>query len=166
MAGLDTDKTRGWDFWRIIWLMPAVFAPHIAEEYYGGFPDWVTRVMGASFNNLAFALNNLAFMLILLALTFWASRTRSRLAAFLLIAWASGNLFWAALFHIFGTVFFGSYFPGTVTATLLYFPISLWVGWSALRQSVLSPAAFAGAVAVGLGLMGFVIWYGLFHFAL
>ena len=86
MAGLDTDRTRGWDFWRIIWLMPAVFAPHIAEEYYGGFPDWVTRVMGASFNNLAFALNNLAFMLILLALTFWASRTRSRMAAFLLIA--------------------------------------------------------------------------------
>lgn len=163
MAGLGTD--RGWDFRRVIWLMPAVFAPHIAEEYFGGFPDWVTHVLGASFNNLAFALNNLAFMLILLALTFWTSRTRSRMAAFLLICWASGNLFWDGLFHIFGTAIFHSYFPGTVTAALLYFPVSLLVGWSALRQSVLSPASFAAAVAVGLGLMGFVIWYGLFHFA-
>jgi hypothetical protein len=105
-------------------------------------------------------------MALLLGLTFWTSRSGSRLAAFLLIAWASGNLFWDGLFHIFATAWFRSYFPGMVTAALLYFPICLLVGWSALRQSVLKPGAFTAAIALGLGLLGFVIWQGLFHFAI
>jgi hypothetical protein len=44
--------------------MPAAFAFHIVEEYRGGFPAWVTHVLGGSFNNVAFAYNNADFLVI------------------------------------------------------------------------------------------------------
>jgi hypothetical protein len=152
-------------FRRLIWLMPAAFAPHIVEEYAGGFPRWVTHVLGGSFNNLAFALNKAVFMAIMLALTIWTSRSESRLAAFLLIAWASGNLFWDGLFHIVTTAAFDRYSPGLITASLFYIPISLVVGWSSLQSRSISIRGFLAALALGAALLGLVIWYGLFHFA-
>lgn len=145
--------------------MPAAFVLHIVEEYAGGFPGWVTHVVGGSFNDRAFALNNAAFMAIMLSLTVWTYRSASRRPAFLLIFWASGNLFWDALFHIFTTAMFDRYSPGLVTSALLYIPISLLVAVVVLKNRVLSVGSFASAVALGAGLLGFVIWYGLFHFA-
>jgi uncharacterized protein with HXXEE motif len=129
-------------FWRlpfrnIIWLLPAAFVLHIAEEYLGGFPSWVTNVLGGSFNNVAFALNNAAFMAVMLALTLWASRSGSRVAAFLLIAWASGNVFWDALFHVLTTAGLDRYSPGLISSAILYLPIWLVVGWSALQNRAL-----------------------------
>jgi hypothetical protein len=79
-----TDAADQKRFRSIIWLLPAAYVPHIVEEYVGGFPVWVTQVVGGSFNNIAFALNNAAFMTILLVLTAWTSRSTSRSAAFLL----------------------------------------------------------------------------------
>jgi len=163
MDGATVETQR---FRRLVWLMPAAFVLHIAEEYIGGFPSWVTHVLGGAFDNLAFAANNAAFMAIMLALTAWTSRTGSRLATFLLIAWASGNLFWDALFHILTTAALNRYSPGLVTASLLYIPISLLIGWSALQSRALGLAALSAAIAAGAALLGLVIWYGLFHFAL
>jgi hypothetical protein len=152
-------------FRTLAWLMPAAFAVHIAEEYGSGFAAWVTNVVGGSMDELAFALNNAAFMAILLALTAWATRTTSRLAVFLLVVWASANLFWDFLFHLATTGAFNRSSPGLFSATLLYFPLSIVVGRSVLREGLLGRGAFASAAALGAGLMGFVIWYGLFHFA-
>jgi hypothetical protein len=45
-------------------------------------------------------------------------------------------------------------------------PISLVVGWSSVQSRTLSVAAFIGAALCGLALFAFVVWYGLFHFAL
>src|SRR5271156_5407154 len=156
----------GQPFRRLIWLMPSAFALHIVEEYRGGFPAWATHVLGGSFNNLAFALNNAAFLAIMVGLTIWVSKSGSRLAAFLLIAWSSGNIFWDALFHVLTTAKFDRYSPGLITSCVLYLPISLIVGTAALESHALSAKAFLGALASGLGLLVFVIWYGLFHFAI
>lgn len=145
--------------------MPIAYALHIVEECAGGFAGWVTHVVGGSMSGIAFAANNAAFMLILVGLTTWTAFTRSGLAAFLLVLGASANLFWDFLFHLFTTVAFDRYSPGLLTAVLLYFPISVAVGAAALRDRVLGLRAFSIAVALGAGLMGFVIWYGLFHFA-
>jgi hypothetical protein len=60
---------------------------------------------------------------------------------------------------------FDRYSPGLITATLLYFPISVAVAWAALTQNALSPRAFTISCALGFALMGFVIWAGLYHFA-
>ncbi|HEX7726225.1 MAG TPA: HXXEE domain-containing protein [Rhizomicrobium sp.] len=152
-------------FYRLIWLMPASFAFHIAEEWLGGFPGWVTHVVGGQMSDQAFIENNAFFMAVMLVLTFFAAFSRTRWTAVVLIAWASANLFWDALFHLFAVAWWGVYSPGVVTATLFYLPISYVVGRSALKGSVMTRADFAGATAAGAVLMAFVIWAGLYHFA-
>jgi len=156
----------GFPFRRLIWIMPAAFALHIVEEYQAGFPAWVTQVLGGAFNDFAFALNNAAFLAIMIVLAFYVSKSDSRLAAFLLIAWSSGNIFWDALFHVLTTAWFNRYSPGLITSAVLYLPISLAIGTATLQSRALSIKAFLGALVLGLCLLLFVIWYGLFHFAI
>src|SRR5271154_1259872 len=163
---MSTDSLKRQTFRRLIWLMPAAFALHIVEEYQGNFPAWVTHVLGGSFNDLAFAYNNAAFLAIMVGLAVWVSKSDSRLAAFLLIAWSSGNIFWDALFHVLTTAWFNRYSPGLITSSVLYLPISLVIGTASLQSQALSSKAFLGALATGLCLLVFVIWYGLFHFAI
>ena len=67
---MNSYKFWGQPFRRLIWIMPAAFALHIVEEYRGGFPAWVTHVLGGSFNDLAFAFNNAAFLAIMVGLVF------------------------------------------------------------------------------------------------
>ena len=150
-------------FGRIVWLMPAAFAVHIVEEFAGGFPEWVRLVTGAAMPVGAFLANNAAFMAILLGLTAWVSIRPSRLPAFALLAWASGNLFWNFVFHLATTMLLDRYSPGLVTAVLLYFPLSAVVAWVTLREGVLGRGAFAGAATVGAALMLLVIWARLFE---
>jgi hypothetical protein len=156
----------GQPFRRLIWIMPVAFMLHIVEEYLGGFPAWVVHVLGGSFNDLAFAFNNAAFLAIMVGLVIWASNSQSRLAAFLLIAWSSGNIFWDALFHVLTTAWFNRYSPGLITSAVLYLPMSLVIGTAALQSRTLSAKALLGALVSGLFLLVFVIWYGLFHFAI
>ncbi len=151
---------------RIIWSMPAAFAVHIFEEFRGGFPEWVTNVVGGSFNQPAFVANNAAFMSIMLWLTIWADRSASRLSIFFLVFWASANLFWDSLFHIFATAAFDRYSPGLISAALLYIPISLAAAWVILRTRMLPVRDFVTAGAMGMVLFALVVWYGLFHFAI
>jgi hypothetical protein len=155
----------GQPFRRLIWVMPAAFVLHIVEEYRGGFPAWVTHVLGGSFNNLAFALNNAVFLAIMVGLIVWVNRSDSRLAVFLLVAWSSGNIFWDGLFHVMTTALFDRYSPGLITSAILYLPISLVIGTATVQSQTLSVRAFLGALGMGLCLLAFVIWYGLFHFA-
>lgn len=153
-------------FRRIIWIMPAAFALHIGEEFVGGFARWVTEVVGGTMDVPAFLINNAGFMAVLIALTAWAALRPSALSAFLLITWASANLFWDFLFHLITTAAYDHYSPGLFTASLLYYPISLVIGAIAWKEGVLPRAGFIASTALGAGLMGFVIWAGLFHFAL
>lgn len=153
-------------FEKLLWLMPAAFAPHIAEEYIGDFPGWVNNTLHGQFDNRLFALNNALFMALMLGLSLWASRSRSRQSAFVLMSWSSGNLFWDFLLpHLIGTALYGVYSPGLLTAAILYYPVNLWVAWACWRDGRLGVPAIAAAFAVGLSLLGLVIWGGLFHFA-
>jgi hypothetical protein len=156
----------GQPFRRLIWIMPFAFMLHIVEEYRGGFPAWVTHVLGGSFNGTAFAFNNAAFLAIMVGLVVWVSKSDSRLAAFFLIAWSSGNIFWDAWFHIVTTAWFNRYSPGLITSSVLYLPISLVIGTATIQSQALNAKAFLGAVVSGLCLLAFVIWCGLFHFAI
>ena len=153
-------------FERFLWLFPAAYALHIIEEYGTGFPAWMTRHMHASMDNTRFLMNNALFMAILLAVSAWASASRSRLSAFVFLSWASGNLLWNFIFHLVTTLYADSYSPGLVTASLLYYPISLWGGVLAVHEGRLPVPGVIGAVAIGAVLMMFVVWAGLWHFQL
>lgn len=153
-------------FERLLWTMPAAYAIHILEEYGCGFTGWVNATLHGDMTGPGFLLNNGLFMAVLLTLSLWASRSRGLLPALIFLGWASANLFWNFVFHLATTAIFRVYSPGLVTAVLLYYPISLLVAWAAWRGGRLSVAGIAGSFAFGAGLMGFVIWAGLYHFAL
>jgi hypothetical protein len=152
-------------FRTIIWLLPAAYLLHIIEEYVGGFPAWVTHDVHGSFDDTAFAVNNFAFMLILLTLVYVNYGKSTPLRGILLVVFASANLFWDALFHLIMTPILNRYSPGLVTSMLLYYPICILVGAVSIKDKILTPRQFVLALLGGLALFGFVVWYGLFHFA-
>ncbi len=153
-------------FERFLWALPIAYAIHIPEEFLAGFPAWMTLHMQARMDDRGFLLNNLLFMCILLGLSAWASRSRSAISAFLFMSWASGNLFWNFIFHLVTTLMADSYSPGLVSATLLYYPIAIWVSVLAWRSGRIGAAGLLGAHSLGAGLMLFVIWSGLWQFRL
>jgi hypothetical protein len=152
-------------FQKVIWLLPAAYFLHIIEEYVGGFPAWVTHDVHGSFDDTGFAVNNVAFMLILLTLVYVNHRKSTPLRGLLLVIFASANLFWDALFHLFMTPILDRYSPGLVTSMLLYYPICILVGIVITKDKILTPRRFLLALLGGQALFGFVVWYGLFHFA-
>jgi hypothetical protein len=154
-------------FKQILWLMPAAFALHICEEGFGGFTRYVVEEMhGSPMPGPLFLVNNAVFMAILVWLSVWATRSRSRSSAFLLMAWASGNLFWDFLVHLGYTISTGRFSPGLITATLLYYPIPFLVSAVALREGRLSYNGILGSFAIGAALMLLVLWGGVYHFRL
>ncbi|BBY32867.1 hypothetical protein BST33_05115 [Mycolicibacter minnesotensis] len=152
-------------FRNVIWLMPAAYLLHIAEEYLGGFPAWVTHDVHGRFDNVAFAFNNLAFMAILVTLVSVNYRRRALVRSVALVVFASANLFWDALFHLGMTPILNRYSPGLITAMLLYYPICLLIGTVIIKEKVLTGRQFTLALTGGLAVFAFVVWYGLFHFA-
>jgi hypothetical protein len=161
-AAFAAERSR---FNTILWLMPAAFALHICEEGFGGFTRYVVEDMhGSRMPGPLFLLNNTVFMAILVGLSIWATRSQSPRSAFLLMAWASGNLFWDFLVHLGYTVATGHFSPGLVTATLLYYPLTFWVSAVALREGRLSLNGLVGAFGVGAVLMLLVLWGGVYHF--
>jgi hypothetical protein len=158
---LEKTEGRGMRFERLIWLMPLAYAAHIGEEIVGDFPGWVAAVLGVRVGFSAFLAANGLFLGILVALCSGASRSRSRFAVFALICWASGNLFWNALFHLATTLAFARYSPGLVTGLLLYLPLSLLVVAGARRSGRLGVPALAVAVVLGGALTPLVVRGGL-----
>lgn len=152
-------------FRKIIWLLPVSYLLHIIEEYVGGFPAWVTHDVHGSFDDAAFAVNNFAFMLILLTLVYVNYRKSTPVRGILLVVFASANLFWDGLFHLIMTPILNRYSPGLVTSMLFYYPICILVGTVTIDDKILTPRQFVPALLGGLALFGFVVWYGLFHFA-
>jgi hypothetical protein len=152
-------------FRKVVWLMPAAYFLHIIEEYVGGFPAWVTHDVHGSFDDTGFAINNFAFMVVLLTLVYVNFRGSTPLRGVLLVVFASANLFWDALFHLVMTPILDRYSPGLVTAMLLYYPICILVGTVIIKDKILTSSQFVLALLGGLALFGFVVWYGLFHFA-
>ena len=147
--------------------MPAAFAIHIGEEWFGGFPGYVAHTLGGSpMSPQQFLINNAVFMALLLGLSAWASRSGSRAGAFFLMVWASGNLFWDFFAHLAYTVVFNSYSPGLITASLFYYPLPVLVTAAGMREGRLSLASSLVAYLLGGLLILAVIWGGVYHFKL
>jgi hypothetical protein len=154
-------------FEQVLWLMPAAFAIHICEEWFGGFPGYIAKTLqGSPMSPEQFLINNAVFMALLLGLSVWASRSSSRVAAFLLMSWASGNLFWDFFAHLAFTVVFNAYSPGLITASLFYYPLPVFVTAIAIREGRLSLASSMLAYLIGGLLILVVIWGGLYSFRL
>jgi len=155
-------------FERSLWLMPAAYAVHIVEEYFGWagppFVVWVRDTLGGiAMDRLPWLLANLATLAILALAIGVTVRLRKPLLSFLLLAYCSGHLFWNALFHLGATAWFGTYSPGAITGALIYLPVMAAVYRRAFGAGALRPASFAAALAIALAGHAVVVW-GLLGF--
>jgi hypothetical protein len=105
-------------------LLPLAFLLHVAEEWFGGFPEWTALVIGDGLEPGRFLVINAVGLLLFTAGTVAAFRNPS-------MAWIVASL--AALvglnaaLHALATIAFSRYSPGTVTGLLLYLPLSIVV---------------------------------------
>jgi hypothetical protein len=131
-----------------VWLFPATYLAHIAEEYWGGegFPRWVARVAGAALSEGEFlTLNALAWVLMVGAIVAAARGVwRWPLVAFGLVVLLN------ALLHVGGSVITRSYSPGLVTGLLFWLPlgaVTLGRAWRGVPRRTFAVGVIAGLIA-------------------
>jgi hypothetical protein len=153
----DGIASTAWEranFFRLIWLFPAVFVAHMLEER-PGFSRWVTEVLGGRMDVRSFDVNHAVYMTLLLGLCAAAARTRATWALWLLLLWTTGQYFWDTVVHVYTQVVFGAYSPGIFTAVFGYLPVWCYLTYLVLRERLLPrwslPVALvAGALGIAL----------------
>ena len=136
---------------RAVILLPIALLLHQVEEWFWGFPAWISAILDTNLSPERFlTINTLGLILFVFG----------ALAALLSphMAWLGVSL--ATLVGVNGllhgvlSLVAGSYSPGTVTGLLLYVPLSAILLWSSVRR--LSRPVFVGAVVFGILLHGLV----------
>jgi hypothetical protein len=125
-------------------LFPATYLLHIAEEYWGGFYLWLSRVAGVNLSREDFLLiNTVALIVMTVAIAIAASdRAQWLLAAFGTVVAVN------AMLHILGSIITRSYSPGVFTGAVFWLPLGVYT----LRRirSEMNGREFAAGVTVGL----------------
>ncbi len=116
-----------WVFWAIV----VAGLLHVAEEYFGGFPEQMRKVIpGVTLGQFLF-INALFILLSLIGVLV----SRSYLVFSLSVA---ELLVINALIHIGATIRFKGYSPGLATAVLLYLPLAIYAYYSFLTAGELT----------------------------
>lgn len=135
---------------------PATYLLHVAEEYWGGFPVWLSRVAGADLSREEFLVINAIALSVMTILVFVVSfRPRAR---FILAALAT-SVTVNALLHIGATILTHSYSPGVVTGTLLWLPLGIWTLQRLAHE--IAGRQLALGIVIGLLLHAAVSWLAL-----
>jgi hypothetical protein len=130
------------------WLI-AAYLIHLAEEWFGGFPEWSRVIRGAGVSSQEFIVINAIALALFVALS---AITRRRPG----MAWFPSIL--AAIFvingilHALATWRYGVYSPGTVSGLLIYLPLGVLV-LREMREYLSSNALIA---CLGLGAVAHV----------
>jgi Protein of unknown function with HXXEE motif len=126
---------------RLLWLLPAAFALHEAEEW--NLASWFplhftprTEASDAGVRTLLVAFSLGAFLLTGFAARLSTLRATLNVLLPFFVVVAVGN----ALTHVFWWLYFGAYAPGVVTAALLVTPATLWVSLRAVQAGLVSRA--------------------------
>jgi Protein of unknown function with HXXEE motif len=130
------------------WLLPAVFAVHVAEEA-PGFTEWVNEHASPRYTNADFARNNALGLLMTGGATALVARSRDRRLFF---AYYSAVLSQQALFnpvfHAGTTAAFQRYSPGLATS-LAFIPVWWRLTRLALREGRLTRTGAVAGAAIG-----------------
>jgi hypothetical protein len=139
-----------------VWLFPATYLVHIAEEYFGDLPSLAADFTGFPVTNAAFLVANAIFWFLMVGTAAWA--VRSELGAQLVVVLATIIIINAVL-HGGGTLLTRSYSPGLISGALLWLPLGVF---SLVRgKRVLVSSAFRTAVALGVAIHALVPLVGL-----
>ena len=133
-----------------VWLI-AAYLVHLAEEWFGGFPEWSRAIRGAGVSSKQFLLINACALVLFVILTARARRHPR-------MAWFPSLL--ATVFvingvlHTLATLRYGVYSPGTVSGLLIFLPLGVFVLRAMWKH--LSMAAFIVCLGSGGLVHGFV----------
>ena len=140
-----------------LWLFPAVFAAHIAEECLAGerFYRWIRRTAGREIDPGPFVVANLALELAMIGAVRRATRRADA-------AWVVPTLGLVTatngLGHLAGSIATRSYSPGAVSGAGLWAPLGVVALLSSRRT--LPPRVWRRGVALGLLVDGAVVLLG------
>jgi hypothetical protein len=138
-----------------VWLLPAAYSAHVAEEAFGGkgLTKWMAAGGGARLSIAEFiGLNLIGVAALLLAV--WAAR-RWMVWRWTLISGAV-ILLVNGVCHVAACVVARTYVPGLWTGILLYLPVGGLLLFRLWRS--VSPRPLAAAIAVGFVIHGVVVW--------
>lgn len=132
-----------------VWLFPATYLLHIAEEYWGGegFYRWISRFTGAELAPEQFlTLNATAwiFMVVGIAIMLWTNSWRWLLVAFGTVVLLNG------LAHTVGSLITRSYSPGLLSGLFCWVPLGIVTLLRAWKSA--PPSIFITGVIVGIGI--------------
>ena len=131
-----------------VWLIPATYLVHIAEEQWGGegFPVWITRMGGAHYAPAHFLqLNGLAWLLLLIGVVLALKVGRLR---WLIISFGTVILL-NGLAHLIGSIVTNSYSPGLFSGLLLWVPLGAYTlvrAWKRARHRTFWVSVIVGFV--------------------
>jgi hypothetical protein len=126
-------------------LLPLAYILHLAEEWFLGLSEWTQTVLGYDISVERFILIN-AIALPVFAVGTLAAMYKPRMAWFTTSFAALLGI--NGLLHVFGSLTFGDFMPGTITGVLLYIPLSICVLRSTRRS--LSAATYFRAIWIGV----------------
>jgi hypothetical protein len=128
----------------LLWLLVAAFAIHVAEEWFGGFPAWVARIVSSPMPGAAFLIiNGIAFLLMVIGVR---AAVRNEASGWIAVTIATIALVNTAS-HIGGAILTQGYAPGVVSAVVLYVPLGALTMIRALDQA---PGHMARGIVTGL----------------
>ena len=136
----------------LVWLLPASYAVHILEEWFGGFPEWVAAIAGGVLSREVFVAINIIAMMLMIAAARAAIRREEN--GWMAVAIATVLLVNAFL-HFAGTLLTRSYSPGLVSSIILYAPLCQLLILRARTQATAS--AVRRGVATGLAMHAVVV---------
>jgi hypothetical protein len=141
----------------IFWLVLAVSAIHVVEEYAGGWVRFVNSFhspIGHTTMGTFYLVNGIFILLCLLAALLNSSFVIFSLSI-------AALLFMNSLIHIGGTIKLRRYNPGFITAILLYLPFSIYSYYLYDQAGLMGLTNLILSVALGAGWMGFAVLYGI-----
>jgi hypothetical protein len=132
----------------VLWMLVIAFAFHILEEYRLQWVEWATTALGLHVDTTSvFLVNALA-----MAMVFATAMIGWRFPEVSLSSPAS-LLINGVFFHILPTLVQQRFSPGTITAVVLYLPLTAWVYHCAWRDGVLTRRVIAISTALGAAIM-------------
>ena len=135
----------------LLWLFLPAYLIHLAEEWFGGFPQWVAIIAGGPVPSAAFLIiNGVAIVLLVVGIRSATSKEESGWIAVAVAAIALIN----TVSHASGSILTGTYSPGLISAAVLYVPLGSLVIVRALHQA--PSATLTRGVIVGVVLHAFV----------
>jgi hypothetical protein len=104
----------------LLWPFVPAYVIHVAEEWFAGFPLWLTRIVGRPLPDAAFLLINAVALVAMIAAI--RAATRAEHNGWIGVAIATIALV-NTLAHAAGAALTHSYAPGLVSAVVLYVPL-------------------------------------------